>query len=320
VDIELRHLKIVLAIAEAGSVTKAAANLGLAQPALTTQLQRIERALGGTLFERDRLGARPTALGDLVLARARVVLPALHGLQDEASILVGSGPVSRYRVGATNGPVAGGLVQRLTDAHPGRQVSILSTWSVNEIAQKVLAGDLDFALVGACAGDKSSQEGGLVWQPVSVDAVWALISRDHPLAGRSEVALSELSGEQWVTAPGDTCFNECFAAACAREGFSPRAALEMDVGSVMDLVAGGKAVALAQATIREIEGVTAVPIAGAPMGWRHLLGWDRNGPVSQLAGEVFELAVAAYQDIVRQRHRYARWLDGHPELGAQPRA
>jgi DNA-binding transcriptional LysR family regulator len=78
-DIELRHLRVVCAIADTGSVTKAAALLGLAQPALTTQLQRIERTLGGTLFERDRRGARPTALGELVLARARVLIPAVKG-------------------------------------------------------------------------------------------------------------------------------------------------------------------------------------------------------------------------------------------------
>lgn len=316
-DIELRHLKIVLAIAEAGSVTKAAANLGLAQPALTTQLQRIERTLGGSLFERDRLGARPTALGDLVLARARVVLPALQGLHDEASVLVGAGSASRYRVGATNGPVAGGLIQRLKQAYPGRPVSMHSSWSVYENAQKVLAGDLDFALVGACAGETLPQAGGMVWQSVSVDAVWALLARGHPLAGRREVALAELSGEQWVSGPGDTCFNECFAAACAREGFAPRSTMQLDVGSVFDMVAGGTVVALAQGTIREIEGVTAVPIAGSPLGWRHVLGWDRTGPVAGQAAEVFDLSVAAYHDILRQRLRYARWLDAHPELGSQ---
>src|SRR4051812_30438711 len=68
VDIELRHLRMIRAIAEAGSVTKAAAVLGLAQPALTTQLQRIERAVGGALFLRDSRGTRTTELGDLVLA------------------------------------------------------------------------------------------------------------------------------------------------------------------------------------------------------------------------------------------------------------
>ena len=55
-NLELRHLKVVCAIAETGSVTKAASLLGLAQPALTAQLQRIERTLGGPLFERDRRG------------------------------------------------------------------------------------------------------------------------------------------------------------------------------------------------------------------------------------------------------------------------
>ncbi|HCU51791.1 MAG TPA: LysR family transcriptional regulator, partial [Micromonosporaceae bacterium] len=78
-NLELRHLRVVCAIAETGSVTKAASLLGLAQPALTAQLQRIERTLGGPLFDRDRRGATPTALGELVLARARVVLPAMKG-------------------------------------------------------------------------------------------------------------------------------------------------------------------------------------------------------------------------------------------------
>src|SRR3954454_16119118 len=115
-ELELRHLRVVCAIADAGSVTKAASVLGLAQPALTAQLQRIERALGGALFERDRRGARATALGELVLSRARVLLPAMKGLQDEAARLAGAGDdaaMSRYRIGAAGGPVIGGLVARL---------------------------------------------------------------------------------------------------------------------------------------------------------------------------------------------------------------
>ena len=102
-NLELRHLKVVCAIAETGSVTKAASQLGLAQPALTAQLQRIERTLGGPLFDRDRRGARPTALGELVLSRARVLLPAMKGLQDEAARLAGAGAddaLGRYRIGA----------------------------------------------------------------------------------------------------------------------------------------------------------------------------------------------------------------------------
>src|SRR3954463_16805000 len=147
-NLELRHLKVVCAIAETGSVTKAASQLGLAQPALTAQLQRIERTLGGPLFERDRRGARPTALGELVLSRARVLLPAMKGLQDEAARLAGSGTeqegMSRYRIGAAGGPIVGGLVTRLSDAQPDAQITTHASYYMDELASMVLAGKLDY--------------------------------------------------------------------------------------------------------------------------------------------------------------------------------
>jgi DNA-binding transcriptional LysR family regulator len=318
VDLELRHLRMICAIAEAGSVTKAAAALGLAQPALTTQLKRIERAVGGPLFLRDRRGTSPTPLGDLVLARARVVIPAVNGLQRDATALIGADRVTRYRIGATNGPVAGGLVRRVTTAHPGRTVTVHATWSADEISARVLDGRLDYALVGACDPSIPSPGAGLVWQPVCVDAVWVLVGEDHRLAGRAEVALGELAGEQWAVAPGDGCFNDCFAAACARAGFAPRALYEMDVGGCVDLVAAGAAVVLCQGTVRAMPGVVALPLAGTPLRWRHLLGWDPAGPAARDAAELSALAVRSYLDVVAQRPRYADWLGANPGFGAQP--
>jgi DNA-binding transcriptional LysR family regulator len=317
VELELRHLRMVLAIADAGSVTKAAAALGLAQPALTTQLQRIERILGGTLFTRDRRGVVPTPLGDLVLARARVLIPAVSGLHDEATELITSGGQARYRLGATNGPIVAGLVQRLTDAHPGGPVSIHSTWSENEVAQMVADGRLEYGLLGACSTSIPGPSTGVAWQPVSVDAVWVLLNERHPLAGRDEVGLAELAEERWITAPGDGCFHECFAAACSRAGFAPRSPTEIDASSAFDMVVAGTAVALCQATVRVVPGAVAVPLAGLPLRWRHMLGWDPEGPAARHAAEVFGYAVEAYLDILAQRPRYAAWLDGHPDLGVQ---
>lgn len=318
-DIELRHLRVICTIAETGSVTKAAAMLGLAQPALTAQLQRIERALGGLLFERDRRGARPTALGELVLARARVLLPAVKGLQHDVAQLAGTGEVmSQYRIGTTNGPIVGGLVHRLSAAHPTMHVSTYATWSADELAESVLAGKLDYALIGACADSTPSAGNGLTWRAVCVDAVWVLMSDQHPLAGRAEVELAELAEERWANAPGDGCFTDCFAAACARAGFTPRQIYEMDVGGCIDLVASGEGVVLCQATFRQLPGIAMVPIAGTPLRWRHLLGWHPDSVAAGLADEVLALAVAAYQEVIGQRHTYAEWLSHHPRFGAQP--
>jgi DNA-binding transcriptional LysR family regulator len=308
---------MVLAIAEAGSVTKAAATLGLAQPALTTQLQRIERILGGALFLRDRRGVLPTPLGDLVLARARVLIPAVSGLHDDASELITAGAEGLYRIGATNGPILAGLVRRLSEAHPGGPVSVHSHWSANEIAQMVADGRLDFAVVGACANYTPGNANGLIWHPITLDAVWVLMHDKHPLAGRVEVGLADLEGERWIGAPGDGCFHECFAAACARVGFAPELPMEINASSVFDLVVAGDAVALCQGIVREVPGAVAVPLAGVPLRWRHLLAWDPQAPAARHADEMFRSAVDSYLEILAQRPRYARWLAGHPGLGVQ---
>jgi DNA-binding transcriptional LysR family regulator len=308
---------VVCAIAETGSVTKAASLLGLAQPALTAQLQRIERTLGGPLFERDRRGARPTALGELVLARARVLLPAMKGLQDEAARLAGTGTaLSRYRVGAVNGPIVGGLVHRLAADQPQAQITTYASWYADELVQMVLGGRLDYALVGVCGDASPSAENAVVWQVVAVDAVFVLLPDAHPLAGRDEIELADLSETQWVAAPGDGCFADCFAAACARAGFTPRKIYETDVRGCMDLVESGDAVALCQPTFRPIAGLTTRPLAGAPLRWRQLLGWHHDGPAAAIGDRVLQYAKEAYLDSVRRNPTYATWLERSPAFGA----
>lgn len=65
--IEIRHARVVATVAEAGSISKAAAALGLPQPSLTAQLRRIEKAVGGELFTRSRTGITPTPLGERLI-------------------------------------------------------------------------------------------------------------------------------------------------------------------------------------------------------------------------------------------------------------
>ncbi|WP_432832080.1 LysR family transcriptional regulator [Dactylosporangium sp. CA-092794] len=312
-DLELRHLRVVCAIADAGSVTKAASVLGLAQPALTAQLQRIERALGGALFERDRRGARATPLGELVLSRARVLLPAVKGLQDEATRLASAaGRTGRYRIGAVNGPILGGLVHRLTTNHSAAQISTHASWSSAELGDLVLAGKLDFVLVGACGDAPPATDTGLAWRVVATDPVFLLLPENHELAGRDEVDLAELADAQWVAAPGDGCFSACHAAACARAGFTPKVLFETEVRGAIDLIESG-AVGLCQATLRPMAGLVTVPIAGAPLHWRQMLGWLPDGPAADLAGQVWAYAIESYADAVRRNERYSAWLGRHPD-------
>lgn len=313
-DLELRHLKIVRAVADAGSLTRAATVLGIAQPALSTQLKRIERALGGALFVRGREGVRATPLGELVLDRARVVLPAVCELQEEAVRFARQG-ADGYRLGGTHGPLLGGLVDRLAHEEPGVPVTTYTSWSEKDVAGCVADGRLDFALVGVCGESAPPEPGRLAWREVARDAVYVMLAEDHPLAARGEIDLAELAAEAWTDVPGDGCFGDCFAAACVRAGFTPACVYETDTASCVHLVQVGRAVGLCRATFPVTPGVVTRPLAGIPLVWRHLLGWHPAAPAAGRAPDVLEHARAAHAqalagsaaaEAVRQAARPAR--------------
>ncbi|MDB1090313.1 LysR family transcriptional regulator [Streptomyces sp. ACA25] len=319
-DLELRHLRTVRAIAETGSLTRAAHQLGLAQPALSTQLQRMERTLGGPLFERDRTGARLTPLGELVLERARVVLPALQGLREEAvRFRNASRSIRRFRIGGTHGPLLGGLVDRLTRAFPGVPVSVHTSWHVSEIAGLALEGRLDFALIGSCGQSPPPADGLLTWRTLGTDPVFVMLAEDHPLArreARTELELAELAGERWGGVPGEGCFAECFAGACARAGFAPASLYESDVSSCVHLVQVRRTVGLCRATFPPTPRLVTRPLAGSPLRWRHLLGWHPDSAAAPVAAAALGQARGAYGDAVSRSSGYAGWLPRHPEFGA----
>ncbi|MFB7586907.1 LysR substrate-binding domain-containing protein [Streptomyces sp. NPDC056169] len=294
-DLELRHLKAIRAIADAGSLTRAATALGLAQPALSAQLKRIERALGGALFERGREGVRTTALGDLVLDRARVVLPAVCELQEEAVRFAREG-AGGYRLGGTHGPLLGGLVDRLARTEPGSPVTTYTSWSEREIARGVAAGRLDFALVGVCGESAPPEAGRLAWTEVARDPVYVMLAADHPLASRTELGLAELAAEAWTDVPGDGCFGDCFAAACVRAGFTPACVYETDTASCVHLVQVGRAVGLCRATFPATPGIVTRPLTGAPLVWRHLIGWHPEGRTAGRAATVLHHTRAAHAE------------------------
>ncbi|MEU3555926.1 LysR family transcriptional regulator [Streptomyces fragilis] len=296
-ELELRHLRVIREIADAGSLTRAATALGLSQPTLSAQLKRIERTLGGALFERGRFGVRATPLGELVLARTRVVLPAVTELQQEAALFARSrsGP-RRFRLGGTHGPLLGGLLARLSDAAPGVPVTTTTTWSERELAALVSEGRIDFALVGVCGSAHPPAAPQVSWREIAVDAVHVMLPAGHPLVGRPEIDLAELAGEDWGAVPGDGCFADCFSAACTRAGFTPRSLFETDTSSVVHLVQVGRALGLARATFPPAPGIVTRPLAGAPLTWRHLLAWQGSAQPAAAVDLVVAQARAAHAD------------------------
>ncbi|WP_214324118.1 LysR family transcriptional regulator [Nonomuraea sediminis] len=307
-ELEVRHLRVICAVAESGSLTKAAKSLRLSQPALTAQLRRIESMLGGVLFDRTVHGVRPTAFGELVLARARSVLPAIDDL---ALGLRALDRPQRLRIGSVNAPLLPGLVSALRGERSGTTVSTVTRGASTRLVELVEAAHLDLAVVGDCPGFELATRPGVVLHPVVTEPTFAMMAADHPLAAKAEVTLRELAGESWVAPPpDDDRVREYWSTVFHAAGLRFHVLHEVEGQVQTDLVLAGQGISLCQATFRQLPGLAIRPIAGNPLWYRHLLAWHRDGPLAARSEEVAEAAGRAYQTVTTRNEVYPAWLAG----------
>lgn len=143
---------------------------------------------------------------------------------------------------------------------------------------------------------------------IAVDPVFVMLADGHRPAHGREIELAALADEQWACVPGDGCFADCFTAACARAGFTPRRMYETDTASCVHLVQVGRAVGLCRATFPPTPGLAIRPLAGTPLMWRHLLGRLPAGQRPGTAARVPAQAREAHAGAVARSDSYAYWL------------
>jgi len=203
-DIELRHLRYFVALADAGSFTDAARRMYIAQPTLSQQIRRLEELLGAPLLIRRREGLSLTEAGTVLLDEARAVLAQVdHGV-DRTRRAAGLGPARLRILIPPDLPavLAVEVVSRLRPAATAAAVEI--SWASGGV-------DADFSAVRRRQADAAL--GWLRAQPSDpLDAmalgdfepdVW--LPAGHPAAGRGAVSLEELAGMTVLYGPRDHC-------------------------------------------------------------------------------------------------------------------
>ena len=243
-DLEVRHLRAVVAIAETGSLHRAARQLGVAQPSLSTQLRRIEQALGGALFVRARSGCRPTPLGRLVLSRARPLLAEMRSLVADARAAATGGP--QLRVGSTASRALSGWLRRLRGR--GQDPTLHMNVSPNALLRMVADGQLDVAFVHEVEGCPLRIPRELcVRVLVEREPQFVSLPADHPATAKPVVTLADLAQDRWMIDPtvdGEwDAVQRMFRAA----GVNP-AVLHGDYHTADALVATGEVVTVCQPT------------------------------------------------------------------------
>jgi DNA-binding transcriptional LysR family regulator len=306
--LELRHLRTLCAIADAGSLGKAALALGLSQPAISKQLGRLEQLLGGELFTRNSTGADLTPLGLEVLDEARDILSRVDALGRRRG---GNSNMDSVilRLGATITPVLPGLVARIRSAHPEVAVTVRSEYAIDLLLQMLATQVIDAALVLDYPGRELRDSETIASRAFTTEPSFVALPGSHRLAQRVEVPLAELAEEAWFVTPDDGVgWPGVFYDACARAGFRPVTTHEfIGDNNLQKLIASGMGITACQPTMRPMYGVVVKPLQGSPIRYRQLLAWRRDSPAARLAPALCRLAAETYRELITQTPHYYAW-------------
>lgn len=165
---DLDSLRFFAEAARQRSISKAAASLGVVQPALTRRIQLLEESLGTTLLMRHRRGVEPNEAGRLVLERAEVILRLVQQLETEV----------RFQGNEPAGPVAMGFPPSIGILFVGRILSecavqfpriklLLHENYANAVRDSLLSGQLDIGIMSC-----EAHHPDLLQTPLFREAMW----------------------------------------------------------------------------------------------------------------------------------------------------
>ncbi len=246
----LAAIHCFLALTDQRHFGRAAARLGISQPALTQQLKRLERQLGVVLIERSARQFTLTAAGQaLVTEGRRLVDHAAATVENVRRAARGErGRLRLALLASCSLGVVGRALQMLQAEYPDVSVELLD--------------DPPDALAGVAAGilDAALLRGPVAYPAVVADLVAeepliAVLPAGHPLAARPRVALGELRTERFVMFKRSASppLYDAIIATCHAAGFAPHVAQEAgEWQTIASLVVSGIGIALAPQSAREI--------------------------------------------------------------------
>lgn len=190
-NIPIEIVRTVVAISETGSLTKAAEQLGLSQPAVSSQIKRLEQIVGGSLFSKTPNGSCPTDLGRLVLSQARKIIEA----NDQVLALGGTnGNSDRLRLGLSSVFARRFMMGQMPNGFGDVQIHAGTS---QEIAAALIEGHSDMACFFHLRGDINPELASLVVDEYEDRLVWVR-SKSFVLSPGAPIPIVTWATDDWM--------------------------------------------------------------------------------------------------------------------------
>lgn len=290
---DLVTLRVVVAVAETGSISAGSDRLNLAVGAASARISALEATLGWRIFERSSRGVQVTPAGHMLVQRGRELLADAQrlalDLQDFSLGLQGT-----VRVLANASAMLEFLPERLADfgrSHPLIRVE-LEERSSPEIPLSLIEGRADLGIV-----DIAHPLQGLRFEELFCDTLVLIVPAGHRLAGREGICLSDLVEEDFIGLTDGNAISSRLLSAAEQLGHNLRIRMQMrSFDAVCRMVAGGLGVGVlpVQAIAPQLASLplVAVPLADAWTCRTHRLAMREQGEPSGAARTLTEALLA----------------------------
>jgi DNA-binding transcriptional LysR family regulator len=220
---QIAQLEALIAVVRTGSITAAAEELSISQPAVTGRIQGLERTLGANLFVRTRTGSRLTEAGRALLPHAERAMTAVGaGRRAVGDVLSGSG--GRLTIGAAPAVstyVLPAVLHRFQSEHPLVQLSVRSGHS-EEVLDMVLREEVEVGLM------RPIQHADVTSTPLYEDRLVLVVHRGHPFGARGEIRMDQMATEHLILFDRTSSYHELTSSIFRQAGIDPRGYLEVD--------------------------------------------------------------------------------------------
>lgn len=205
--LKLRDLRILDAVAEAGSMAKAAPRLAMSQPAVSRVITEMEHTLGVPVFDRTASGVELTVYGAVLRRRAASVADELKQGLGEISFL--SDPTQgEIRIGTTEPmtSLTATILQVMSSQHPKIMFHVTAA-DTKALHRLLRERKIDVAISRMAT---TSAEGDLQTEPLFEDELAVIAGRQNDLVRRKRLALKDLVNERWIFGPTEHSFLQAF--------------------------------------------------------------------------------------------------------------
>ncbi|WP_075183339.1 LysR family transcriptional regulator [Pantoea sp. 1.19] len=247
---ELRHLRYFVAVAETLHFTRAAEMLGISQPPLSQQIQRLEHEIGTPLLKRLTRGVALTEAGSAFLPEALAIVQlADHALEKARGVARGmSGQMSLgFASSVAFGAPVFDLLHRFKARYPDMEL-ITREENMALLMQDLREGLLDAAFIRLpCESSKAFN-----LKVVATERMMIALPAKHPLSQQPSLALSQLADASLIIFPSEVApsLYELIVSTCLRAGFSAaRFQQAPQIASSLGMVSAGGGIALVPASL-----------------------------------------------------------------------